>query len=515
MQQTAPQVTANVLDRLICALAPERGHKRLVFKELAARQIATMGKRSYDIARLGRSTEGWRAMGTSASSEIGGALSIARNRSRDLVRNNPYADSAISKLQKKIVGTGINPRVSNIETQKRKRIMAAWDAFSENCDPQGLLDYPGLQSLAARTVAESGEALIVYRPRPSKWKLQIPLQVEVLEPDYLDHTKTVILESGNVVIQGVEFDKDKRRVAYWLFDHHPGDGLLVARGSLQSHRISADYVDHVFDMLRPGQVRGLPWLASAALKMRDLADYEEAELVRKKIESCTVAFVTRAGTASSLTQQGLEQDSQGRSIEQMAPGMIHYGRPGEGIEFNNPSSMQGTGEYIIQQLKAIAAGIGTPYHILTGDVSQANYSSTRAAMLDFWDLLDHWQHLMMVPMMGRKTWSRFESLCVARGIEVPEDRRVLWTPPARAMIDPLKDTEAEKNAQRLGLKTWDESVAARGYDPDDVMAEHTARFKKFDENGLVFDGDPRRVQLSGKAHNDQSTQPKDENNGKV
>jgi capsid protein len=36
---------------------------------------------------------------------------------------------------------------------------------------------------------------------------------------------------------------------------------------------------HLFERLRPGQVRGVPWFASVILKLRDLDDYDDAELI--------------------------------------------------------------------------------------------------------------------------------------------------------------------------------------------------------------------------------------------
>jgi lambda family phage portal protein len=501
-----------LIDRAICAISPEAGYRRILHRQLIARELVGAGTRGYDIGRRGRLTEGWMTSNMSGTSEVGSVLSLARNRARDLVRNNPYAANAVRKLQTKIVGTGIVPRLEDIEKSERKRIMGDWDAFTDNCDPEGQLDYYGLQSQAIRTIVESGEVLVVYDPRPSSWGLRIPLQMRVLEPDYLDHTKNVILQSGNEVILGVEYDKYGRRVAYWMYDRHPGDTLVTVRNVLQSRRISAEYVDHIYDPLRAGQARGMTWLAPVALKSRDLADYEEAELIRKKIEACHVGFVTRQSGAASRTQEGLSEDESGRHAEEMSPGMFIYGAPGEDVKFNNPTGTSGVADYMVQQLHAIAAGIGEPYFMMTGDVSRANYSSLRASMTDFWDLLDRWQHLMMIPMLCRKSWRRFASYRLASNGEVVDpSAKLLWTPPLRPYIDPLKDAMAEKAQIRIGRKTWRQSVAETGYDPDDIMKEHQSTFAMFDALGLTFDCDPRRVQDSGKMQ-DISNKSEDEQN---
>ena len=40
-----------------------------------------------------------------------------------------------------------------------------------------------------------------------------------------------------------------------------------------------------------------------------------------------------------------------------------------------------------------------PYHLMTGDVSQANYSSLRAAMNGSYSMVDDWQQNEVLPML--------------------------------------------------------------------------------------------------------------------
>jgi capsid protein len=64
-----------------------------------------------------------------------------------------------------------------------------------------------------------------------------------------------------------------------------------------SQRVPASEVLQIYEKVRgrPGQVHGVPRLASSLIKLRDLDEYEEAELVRKKIEACFTAFVKGPG----------------------------------------------------------------------------------------------------------------------------------------------------------------------------------------------------------------------------
>jgi lambda family phage portal protein len=325
--------------------------------------------RAYEGAKPGRRTEGWVATGSGANAEIGPALGRLRDRSRDLVRNNPYAAKAVTALVSNMVGTGLMPRAVAEDAGVAARADRLWTAFAAAADADGLTDFAGLQALIARSLVESGEVLVRLLERRSEDGLPVPLQLQVLEADHLDSLRTGALGDGGHILQGVEFDALGRRRAYWLFPAHPGE---ARGGALVSSRIPARHVLHLFERLRPGQVRGVPWFAPAMLKLRDLDAYDEAELVRKKIEACFAAFVTGVQDEETLGRARIEPD--GTRVETFEPGMIEYLEPGRDVRFAAPAASGGYAEYLRLQLHAVAAGVGLTYELMTGDLSQVNYS---------------------------------------------------------------------------------------------------------------------------------------------
>ena len=82
-----------------------------------------------------------------------------------------------------------------------------------------------------RSVAESGEVLVRRRRRRLSDGYPVSVQLQVLEADYLDTSKTTALPNGGQIIQGVEFDVLGNLVAYWLFRQHPGSTFLTANSS--------------------------------------------------------------------------------------------------------------------------------------------------------------------------------------------------------------------------------------------------------------------------------------------
>ena len=118
----------NALDKLIGYFSPERAYRRARFR-------AATETFAYDGAKSGRRTDGWVAAGGDANSEIGASLISLRNRSRDLLRNNPYASKAIAELVGNTVGTGIVPQAKTGTPDLDKIIDNEWQYFAENCDP--------------------------------------------------------------------------------------------------------------------------------------------------------------------------------------------------------------------------------------------------------------------------------------------------------------------------------------------------------------------------------------------
>ncbi|MBY0237875.1 MAG: phage portal protein [Burkholderiaceae bacterium] len=464
----------NFIDKLVGYLDPMAGVKRE-----AARRALEMA-RAYDAAKLGRRTADWVAGGGSANAEIGPALSRVRNRCRDMVRNNEYAAKALNTLVVNTVGEGI---VAKMQDQ------ALWDDWCEYCDADGQLDFNGLIELAHRTRRESGEAIIRFRSRLPEDGMAVPLQIQVLEPDHLDSSRNGPLGNGNYVITGVEFNAIGQRVAYWLFPIHPGEVATYRLNSLESKRVPASEVLHYYRKMRPSQVRGMPELGVSLLRLRDLADYEQAELVRKKIEACFVAFVRTDDTAMRIGNEAKSANG-GRSVnEKVAPGMIKYISGAEDVQFGSPAASGGYGEYTGTQLHAIAAGAGVMYSQMTGDLSSVNYSSYRAGLLDFRQLIKAEQWLALKPMVLAPIGRRFQEVARLASATKKPVKRAVWTMPRLPWVDPLKDVMAAKEEHRGTTKSISETIRERGDDPDTVFAEIQSERKKLADMGILTDSD--------------------------
>ena len=329
----------------------------------------------------------------------------------------------------------------------------------------------------------------------------------MLEADFLDQARTMGLVNGHVM-EGVQFDEMGRRVAYWLFSYHPGGVLILnPRGGIVSQPVPADQIMHVYRVLRPGQVRGVPWLAPVMMALRDLDDYCDAERVRKKVEACVTAFVQQPeGVDGDPLGIAGTDPSSGLPVESFQPGMVEYLKPGQEIKFNNPPAAGGYREYKMTELQGIMAGIGLPYELGTGDMSQVNYSSWRGGMLGFRNTVEAFRWLTLIPLFCDARVAAVhrhadpagqDSENPPRTIRRSHLRSVQWTAPRFESVDPVKDAEAVLKDVRMGRKTWFEAVLENGYDPHDALQQIALFNKLVDKFEIILDSDPRNMTLRG------------------
>jgi lambda family phage portal protein len=477
-------------DRLLIGLAPGYGLRRV-----RARATAGLMARHYEAAQGGRRTGGWYRSISDANAAAGPALSSLRELSRDLRRNNGWAKRAIQAVVNNTIGWGIMPKPDESNARRAKKGLDLWKAWAEStaCDFDGRLTFYGLQRLVMETVAEAGECLCLLQPASLQDELPIPLRIQVLEPDFLDTSRDgLVTVNGGAIVQGVEFNAQGRRVAYWLLSQHPGSAR-VAAVKFESQRIPADRVIHVYRVDRPGQVRGVPWLASAITRLKDFDDFEDAELMQQKIAACFGAFVTDVdGAATPLGEVSTDD-----RLETLEPGHIEYLPPGKTVEFATPPNVTDHA-FTARVLRRIAASVGITYEDLTGDYSQSNFSSARMARLAAYANVNDWRWHMVIPQLCDGVWHWVMTLAMAMNgwAEYPT---AVWAPPPLPLLEPDKEGLAYQRLIRTGLMTWGQAVREMGEDPGTQLDEIARYNQELDDRDIVLDIDPRRTNTAGAA----------------
>ncbi|MCC0808582.1 phage portal protein [Methylobacterium sp. W2] len=489
--------------------------------DLPAGFVGASDATPYDVAGgTGRRSRAWRVGSYGPNAAIVYALDELRRKSRDQARKNPYAGAAVDRLVTNIIGTGIVPRsmaarpvegLSKPAAKKRKaedaalraQIQKLFLAWTDEADSIGAHDFYGLQALAVRGTIEGGETFTRLRTRRIADGLTVPLQLQLLEGDHCPHTKN---EPANRVRSGIQYDAIGKRTGYHLYREHPGDGGVLT-GVADTTLVPAADICHLYRAMRPGQDRGEPWLARALRTLYDLDGYLDAELIRKKNAARLVGFVKRIladGTEGPLgTDPG---DEEGVATLDFEPGTIQVLADGEDMTFSDPKDVGPNFEMFVRESKrSVAAACGLLYEILSGDYSQLNDRTLRAALNDFRRAVEQWQHHLVVFQLCRPIWIRWIDLALLSGaLRLPEGMTrqdayaVNWIPQAWPYIHPVQDVQGKTMEIQAGLSTRTRKVAEGGYDAETVDAEQASDNERADSLSLTYTSDGRQKAVAAK-----------------
>lgn len=407
------------------------------------------------------------------ASYVSAGASVIGARAQKYVMNNATGARIAQALPDQLVGTGIVPRPGHPVEAMRKSLARAFSLWADQADADGRCDFFGIQLGLTRDMIVLGEGLGVWTADAMTGAPQL----RRLHPEQLDRAKTMRLDNGRLINQGVEFDISGRITGYWIRPAGPTADALASL-ALEAERWPAADVVHMFRALFPGQVRGLSWLAPVLVEANTLV-----QLIDAMIERCRVAAL-HAGFVISPDGEPVYDGEQysGTSEVYLDPGAMVDLPPGTDVRFNEPPDAGNVPAFAASILRMIAAGVGMAFEQLSGDYSQVNYSSARAALLEFRRFAQTIQHQVIVFQLCRPAWRRFLLWQVLSGrvsatafrTTEADFMAVKWLPPKWDWVDPLKDSQAAVLEINNRLTSRSQVVAEQGYDIEELDAEIAA-----------------------------------------
>jgi lambda family phage portal protein len=459
-------------------------HKKEFLNEIRSFQGATKSDRY----------KYWELNNSSLNSDTRLGLDILRARSRDLVKNDGYSRRGIIAIESNTVGTGITAEI--VENEKpHKQVQELWNNFTDSTDfdAEKMLTFSGMQALAIKEIAESGECFA--RKFPNKFENgKIPFELKLIRSELIDSNRdnTGIKDpsDSDIICQGIKFNERGKRLGFFVKNN-------INSLYSQSTLISTNEMLQIFRMENASQVRGIPWLSPVLLDVKDLSDYQHAELIRRKIASLYTAFVHDID-GSNPTDQG-EDEEENQSIEMM-PGLTVTLPAGRTVTLSKPPTVTGHEAFCASYLKKIACGLGVTYEVLSGDLSQVNFSSGRMGWLEFYRNIEMWRWNILIPLFCEPVFKWFlQSVNLYYRIDT-KNIKVNWTPPKREMIDPLKEVQADILKIRNGFTSLDEIHREYGSNSPAVLQKIKHIFDELHKMEIILDCDPSKTTQNGSSN---------------
>ncbi|WP_414833600.1 phage portal protein [Afifella sp. YEN Y35] len=435
-----------------------------------SRQVRRQAKRAADKLLRRSSIEAggtgrrWPHAGLRApSSEILRRRQLAGARAAWLVANSPYAAAVLSAWVTNLIADGPSMRVTGVSKRRRTRLQSEFSVWWDVCDADGLSDLGGFLQRVARSEFVYGEAFVHLLADPETGALRLRLW----SPEQIDPHLTRDLGNGVKIVAGIEIDAFGRRVAY----HVRENADMPFATPYGTKRIPAEDVLHIFEPNFPGQMRGISRLAPVATRITEVDKLEDALVAKANTAALFGGVFYRpdgGGFGEALPAQGADGEYG------MEPGAMIFAPPGYQVEFTEPPSTEGAVDFLRAEIRSIAAGVGMPYELVSGDLSQVNYSSARLGLLEFRRRIAALQRNLIIARFLLPVWRRFlllEGLAgrIEMGVAMSAGAEFVF--PGWAQIDPLKETQADAKAIEARLKSRFEVISARGRDPDVVDEE--------------------------------------------
>ncbi len=482
--ERAVEIRENLYDRAVRYFDPIKANARLQAR-VRSSMLGAMAGGYVGTSRTDRALSGWQTTIGSPDADILTDLQVLRDRSRWLARNAPLGAGAINTTVTNVVGGGlkIQARIDRAFLRLSDQQADEWEGAVERefalwgkyCDVQRMLTFGGLQELALRSALESGDVFAVL-PYLPKERSPYGLSVQLIEADRV--TNPSYKPDSKELAGGVERDPYGAAIAYYIQDRHPGEiypgGASATWTKVRAYGDASGrrQVLHLCRMVRPGQVRGVPFLAPVIRELKQISRYTDAELMAAVISGMLTVFVKSELGDSPLAPMSPTEETgaaAGDADIKLGNGAVVGLAPGEDVSTVNPQRPNAQFDpFVVAIVRQIGLCLEIPYEVLVKHFT-ASYSAARAALLEAWKFF-----------MGRRLWLA-ESFCqpiYEAWLEeaIANDRipapgylsdplireaycRADWIGPSKGMINEKDEVEAAVIRIQHRLSTLDRETA--------------------------------------------------------
>lgn len=494
----------HIFDKVIGFFSPERALKNTLIRDEL---------RFYD-ANADRRNSDWRAPTGGAETIDSYSRGPLRDKARDLERNSDITNSIITAYVRNTVGFGYNLQAKTPSEKLNSKIELLWKMWCKKqyCDVTGQQSLAQmLRMLIRRKKVDGG---IIFLKVYDK-KRTIPFQLRAMEVDQLDDSQQNPSYKGNIVLDGIEYDKNGKPV-YYYFKQYDIYGNL----KLENFKAPAKDVIFLWTKKRPTQLREVTDFAPVLTRIRDLNEYITTVAVKERAAACLSVFITRknstAGRLADLNNRGKERREERYRRKKLSPGLIQELDADEDIAVVNPSGQAAEADSFLRIMQLlISSGMGLSYEAVTRDLSSSTYSSARQGAVE--DEFTYEEDIEVINDFLNEVYETFVLICASKGIikmnmdifsDVEKKQLYLaheFIRPPKKWIDPVKESNATQTALKSGQKTFKEMASENGRDWKQQLDDMKEVQEYAKELGLDISNMIYGVKIGGEDEVDETT----------
>jgi len=379
--------------------------------------------------------------------------------SHHLMRNNPLLRVGATRFRASCIGGGakpvFNPKLFDAD------FITSFNEWTLYCDFEGNTNFAGIQALAVITMLIDGSAFIIRRRTLNI----VPLQLQVVSPLSLASG----LEKpgkGAYIRGGILYAKNGKVKKYAFYklarDHPEFDEESV-------NWIPAADVIHLRDVIHAGQTTAQPWIAAGGDFAKQYKDNQTVEIKSRMKRTAQQVFAMKE---SDGNQQNSNKPANNNAPQKLVHkvGDVTVLNGVKDIKTASTPEMAGNyQEHNNQVLRMIAGLLGITYEMLTGDLTQVNYSSIRAGMINHRRFIGQLRDIVLGPAFNRILGWFIDAYQLKTVTELPgyfdnpySYLNPQWIWPEWEEIDPLKAAKALVLEVDNHIKSLEEVSNGRG-----------------------------------------------------
>lgn len=373
--------------------------------------------------------------------------------------NNPVVRGAIDSITRNSIGPGIKAQARTADEGWNKATEEWMANWSLACDVRGILDWSAMQQVACRSMLRDNEVFLLLTDNGDGYPMIQMVESHRCEtPNYIRDPK---------VIDGVRVSPLGRPLSYYLKSGNDGDTYT---------EVQAADVIVLAERDRPDELRSLSRLVTCVNLLQD----------RDEILDYTMQAAKRAGQIGlalegdgSMGFFGPENTSaEGITTDAVMGGGAIWNLPAgrKIVELKDERPSQNIMDHMDQYLRAAAAGLGLPYEYMwKADLSGP---SQRFVLAQAQRRFDEVAQAIITQMISRvRLWALAKA--IKRGDLTPPKGMTKWWnavyhTPQRTTIDAGRDSAADREDLKLGIRTLADISAERGDDWQEIVDQKIA-----------------------------------------
>ena len=473
---------------------------------------------------------------TSGKSEEAKHRDRAVRAARDLDRNNETIRGALDRKTNTVVGPAlrVNP-MPNFRAlgqdvqwamefgQQAADVFADWSTGRRClCDTEGHYQFGGLMWQAFRTLvgpdAEVAGVIHYEEERREEYQTDWATHVQLVDPDRISNPDGK--PDSNDLFKGRQLDRHGRMIGLHIRRTHPSDPTSSIEETQH------DYVEretfwgrpmafHWFFKRRAGMQRALTNLVTSFRHVRMLDRFDDALLQNAAVNAVLATFIKTTMKPEEVAAHlaPVEDDITGEYSSEFEAKLDLYEEldlkvgdqripvlgPNDEIKMERvQGAIPNVDEFRNSFLRAFASALGISFEQLSLDYSKANYSSTRASIIEAWRGVMTERAMFTAHIAGLIYDAVIEEAFALGKLHVPAGApdfykarsaytACSWTGPGMGWVDPLKEANAADVRKKGLFSTLEQESASQGGNWRDNIDQQAIERAYAEQAGVPYD----------------------------